>query len=283
MKLFDRCARVIVHRQDPISLTERRDSFLSITDLRMVFEIAKSVDKEPNTATLTIDNCNAQTRAELQQKPLTVQIEAGYGGVYRNLFVGNLLFGASTPAGTEWSTHLELVDGGRAYSRARITRAYKVGTELRTVLRDTAKSMGLDVPQALLDTSEFSSQVAAGVSVDGVSRDVLTRLLAPYGYTWSIQDGKLQVLRADQSLANEAWLVNEDNGLIGSPEYSAPENGSRSRTLTFANLLYPELTPGGKVQVESRQINGLHRIKSVKHSGDTYGTEWTTEVEATPL
>lgn len=283
MKLFDRCARVIAHRQDPISLTERRDSFLSITDLRIAFEVTKSVDKEPNTATVTISNCNAQTRAELQRQPLTIQIEAGYDGVYRSLFIGTLRFGAPKIDGTELETRLNLLDGGRAYATARLARAYSSSTELRTLLRDAAASMGLVLPPEINTAPELSAQVAAGVTIGGVSRDVLTRLLAPYGFSWSIQDGKLQVLRVNQALANEAWLVNEDNGLIGSPEYSAPENGSRSRTLTFATLLYPELTPGGKVKVESRQINGLHRIKSVNHSGDTHGSEWTTEVEATPL
>jgi hypothetical protein len=285
MRLFDRCARVIVHRQDTTDLTERRDNWLSITDLRMAFEVKKSVDKEPNTATLTINNCNARTRADLQQQPLTVQIEAGYAGVYRSLFLGNLRYGTSAVEGPQWETKLELVDGGRGYTRGRISRSYNSGTELRTVLRDAAKSMGLAIPQELLSAPDLSAQIAAGVSVTGVSRDTLTKLLAPLNYNWSIQDGKLQVLRADQT-RDEVWLINEENGLIGSPEYSAPEKKSKKnkgRTLTFSTLLFPELTPGSKVKVESRAVNGLHKIKSIQHTGDTHGSDWTTEVEATPL
>lgn len=283
MRLYNRCARIVVHRQDPISLTERRDSWLTITDLRIAFEISKSVDKEPNTATVTVNNCNAQTRAELQQQPLTVQIEAGYDNVYRGLFIGNMRYADPRFDGTNIEMKLELVDGGRAYTQARLARSYKAGTELRTVLRDVASSMGLDLPASLITSSEMTSQIAKGLSIDGVSREALTELLAPYGYGWSIQDGKLQVLRFDQA-RDAVWTVNEDNGLIGSPEYSAPEKGShKSRTLTFSALLYPELVPGAKVKVESRRVNGLHRIKRVTHSGDTHGSDWTTEVEATPL
>lgn len=273
MRLFDRVCRVVAFRGDD------DNNGLVIDGLRMQFEITKTIAKEPNTGTVTIYNGNAETRAWLQRDGLSMWLEAGYDGTYRRILAGSVKWCESRHEGTDWATRLEVVDGARA-DRARVGRTYRQGTPVATILRDVAKGMGYVLPAGV---AELDGALPAGVTVAGLARDELTRLLAQFGYSWSIQGEQLQVLRDGEVNADEAWVISEETGLVGVPEYSAPTKSKKKRTLTFSSLLFPELTPGGRVQLEARVVRGLHRMRSVKHVGDTHGQEWTTHVEATAL
>jgi hypothetical protein len=273
VRLFDRVCRVVAFHGGGA------DNGLVIDGLRVQFEITKTISKEPNTGTVTLTNCNAETRAWLQRDGMTAWLEAGYDGTYRRILAGAVRWCESRHDGTDWTTRLEVVDGARA-DRARVGRTYRTGTPVATILRDVAQAMGYALPAGV---AELGGALPAGVTVSGLARDELTRLLAQLGYSWSIQGEQLQVLRDGAVNADEAWVISEATGLIGVPEYSAPTKSKQQRTLTFSALLFPELTPGGRVQLEARVVRGLHRMRSVKHVGDTHGSEWTSQVEATPL
>ena len=111
----------------------------------------------------------------------------------------------------------------------------------------------------------------------------MTTILRGTGYNWSVQDGKLQMLKESDLRSDQAALINIDSGLIGVPTLAAPQNAGGKPTLSLQCLLYPRLSPGAKLVLESRSINGTFKIQSVNHAGDTHGTEWTTSVEATPV
>ncbi len=50
-------------------------------------------------------------------------------------------------------------------------------------------------------------------------------------------------------------------------------------------LLYPLILPGSKVNINSRYLDlkGLFRVETIRHSGDTYGSEWNSQLEVTQL
>lgn len=290
MRFFDRSCRVTAYRQptgfigrNP-DFFERLDNGIEITGLRVRAEITKTISKAPNRCELTITNLSDRERAELQVGPTTILVEAGYDGVLRQIFLGHLKAAPLVVReGGDRDTRLQLLDGGRAYAAARINRSYKAGTPLRTILRDAAAALGWTLPRAFEASRELDQQLAAGLALEGSAADELTRLLAPYGYGWSVQDGKLQILRDDQTREEQAWLIDDnERGLIGEPTIEPPERGKRAK-LKFRCLLFPELVPGGKVQLDTSGVRGLHRMLEVKHLLDTRGPEWYTDVEGRPL
>ena len=244
-----------------------------ITDLRIQAKITKSIDPDPNPCTLTITNCAVRTRANLQTKPLIVRIDAGYDGNLRHLFLGDLRDGRSNKPGTEWTTILQLADGDRAYRYARVNRSYGKFSSAIQAVQECAASMGLTVDGAALTSDDLQTQFASGHVLQGKASDELTRVLAPFGYRWLIQDGRLQILRDDQVRPDEAVLISEDTGMIGSPERGAPDTSGKAPILTIEMLLYPELTPGAQIQVQSKTIDGVFRIEKVTHVLDTHGDE----------
>lgn len=265
-----------------------------IEDLRFTFSVEKSIDREPNKCEVEITNLAPTTRVNLTTKPLKVLVMAGYDGFARYLFKGDLRFGHSKQDGTEWLTTLQLADGDRAYRHAQIHKSYRKGSSVLNALRDVVGSMGLQLDSRMNVSPELQSGFASGRAMSGRACDELTTLLEPYGYTWSIQDGRMQILKDSEIRAGEALLIDEAAGMIGSPEYQVPDvsttkNGQLTKgaakgpRLQVKMLLWPELSPGAKVQVRSNAVDGSFRIERVTHTGDTYDGDWTTEIECKPL
>lgn len=278
-RLFKRTGTLVVAKVD-VDKYFTTTTETVIDQLRLTFSIEKHLGKEPNTCTISVFNLAEQSRAELQHHPLQVRLEAGYDGERGRLFAGDLYHSSTTHEVAEVVTKLQVADGRRAYKHARVNRSFKPGTDARAILKDIAGSMGLKVPKDVDEAKELAAQFASGVVAHGPSRNELTRVLSKHGMDWSIQDGRLQVLRVDGVRADEAILVNQDTGLVGSPAYGTPKKHRGKPPLNFRMLLYPGIVPGARVQVQSEDVDGLFKVQRVKHEGDTETGDFFTDVEA---
>lgn len=281
-RLYKRSASLAIAKITPGTFFTTTD-VLTIADLRVQFSIVKTLGQHPNTCKITISNLAEATRASVQKKPLAIRLDAGYDGDLRRLFAGDLRWAASKQDGATWLTELTGGDGDRAYRYGFASRSFRAGTDVKTVLAEAAKSAGLRIPTSIAEARELLDQVATGITLHEPSRDALTKILKPKGLDWSIQDGSLQVLRSGEARPGSALLVSVDTGMIGSPEYGAPKKAGAAPVLSVTSLLYPEVSPGGTIEVFSRSVRGFFRVEQVKHDGDTHGDEWTTTIEATAI
>ena len=282
-RLFKRIAKVSITRSVRTSFTQRLPNTIEVENLRIAFNIDKTLGNDPNKASISIYNLSADTRAELQYSPLHVRLDAGYEDATARLFEGDVRWGASTHVGVDWRSDLQLGDGERSTKHARVRRSYKSGVGIKTVLAGIAKSMGLKLPRNIDQATDLSREFAAGVSIVGPAGKELTKALIGTGYVWSIQDGKLQILKQADIRPDQAAVISPENGLIGVPTLGYPQTAKGKPVLTARMLLYPRLTPGGKVQLDSNALKGDYKVLSVRHSGDTHGSDWFTVIEATPL
>jgi hypothetical protein len=255
-----------------------------ITGMRVQYEVKKNLAREPNSATITITNLSRSTRARLERKPVYAIIRAGHDGVLRPLFQGNVMYAKSSLKSPDWETKIQVADGGRAFSYARLSRSYAPPIKIYQVLADAAAAMGTTLPPDLANARALQQALPGGMTAHGPARDVLTKMLAPAGYSFSIQGGNLQILQAGAPNANSAYVIEVDTGMIGSPEASIPHKPGAVSELTVDVLLYPELKPGDVIQVNSKAYSGgFFRINDLQHKGDTHGNDWTTSIKATPL
>lgn len=264
----------------------RKPNTTEITDLRVQFKVTRTLTKHPNACDITITNLAESTRVDLETKPLLVELHAGYDGDLKLMYNGDLRFGMTKQEGVQWETLLQLGDGDCMHRWARVNKSYSAKTSVRTVLKDCAKSMGFQLPEHLAKDPKLDHTFETGKTSHGPSRDELTRLLSPFGYHYSIQNGVLRILRDDQTHSNSALILGKEQGMIGTPEFGSPPRSGKPPHMTVKFLLYPELTPGDRVELRSKVKNGLFRLESVKHTGDTHGsgdTSWTTEVEIKPI
>lgn len=278
---INRRARLTFYQRPTTGAAPTRAQTVIETPLRIVAAVVKSVKPEPNPCEIQIYNLSERTRDELARPNLTVQLEAGHDDGMRLLYFGDVVHAYSTRAGTEWVTQVLAGEGAHAYATARVNRSYPPGASVRQVLEACAASLGLTLP-ASISTPDLDAQFAGGYALEGYARDRLTQLLAPYGYRWSVQGGRLQILRDDQVQPGTAILIDEANGMIGAPELGTPERKTKKRTLTARVLLRSDIVPGVQCQIVSATIKTAIRAEKVKHAIDTYGgNDWTTSVEAT--
>lgn len=256
-----------------------------VAGLRIQFEVKRDLGKTPNKCKITITNLAPASRIEAERKPTYVILSAGHDGVARLLFTGNVRVAWSELKGTDWETYLELGDGADAFANARLNKSYKEPIDVHRVLTDCAGSLGLQLPPEIEQSAELRQALKTGISVQGPTRDTLTRLLAPYGYGWSFQSGKLQILRSKDTLGQDT-LVTQDTGLQGSPTRTTPNKKTGISEVTFDNVLNPDLAPGTAVKLDSKAMSGRFKITDATSKGDTAGTagtDWSTSIKAVPL
>lgn len=255
-----------------------------IKSMRVLFSIEKRIDSQPNECSVTIYNLSKQARAAFQVKPLHVTLDVGYDGNLSRLFSGDLRYGSTDRMPPDTATKLIIADGDRAINYARVKRTYPANVTRRTVLTEAATAMGLRVPTNLADAKELLDQFSAGLTLNGSAAAALTKVLAPKGLSWSVQDGELQVLRVSDTRADAPVEISRKTGMIESPQVSAPAKSGSKPRLTVKCLLNSQIKPGGRIHVISTQMDSLFKVQRVLHDGDTHAANnWTSTIEATPV
>lgn len=289
MRLFHRFIKLTVVTRpkgfigNNLGFFEQLDNAINITEMRVQCTIEKNLGEHPNKCTIKISNLAEDTRAQIERDKLSATIEAGYDGVARLLFTGDIARAYSRREDTtEIVTTIEVTDGLHAYAHARMNRSYKPPIRVDRVLSDAAKSMGLTLPREVDQSPELKQALEGGISMHGPTREVLTRLLAPYGFNWSIQNGQLIIMSDEQVRAGEVIPINQGTGMINVPERTTPEKQDGKVEIKFQTLLYPEIEPGKVCRLESQLLNLDVKVTDVKHTLDTHGDDYTTDVNGRP-
>lgn len=264
---------------------------LRVSDLRMIFKVEKNVESEPNTLDLAIYNLAAPRRALVQQKHLKVRLLAGYEGASgpAELFSGGARQVYSKREGPDWVTRILCGDGEDEYRNTFFSGSFRAGTRLS----DAAKNIAETLRRAGLGLGNLPAQVGGyvgpvstfekGVSVHGRAYVELQKVLKTMGFQMSVQDGQLQVLRETEAAPSTAVVLGPDSGLIGSPEHGTPEEKGGPSLVKARSLVQPRFRAGGPVILEAASFKGQYRVQKLRHTGDTAGGEWYSDIEARPL
>lgn len=278
--------REVVINAGGLRLATRSTSGAVQPILRVQFKIVRSLKKDPNTADLTIYNLNKDNRALLQEKDIRTTIEAGYADNVSQIFDGVLEFGSSIQQGTDWLTTIQSGDGAKQYKASRINISLKGPIGVGDILREAAKAIGLNLGNSGQKIDEGSLRAGLqewtnGKVLSGKAEKVFDNIVRSLGYGWSIQDGQVQILGPkeviDATAIRLSVIQGKTTGLVGSPEPGEKGN------VKAKTLLQPDLIPGRKVQIQSREINGFFRVEKATFIGDSFGGDWYTEIEAKPL
>lgn len=283
-RFFKRGVEVKITRSTPGSFfSDQSSNQVTIRNLRVVFSVTKTLSNEPNTANIKVYNLNDSSRGDLQEKPLRVALSLGYDNDLSEVFQGDITWSYSIIQNTEWVTEIQAGEAQRAIRYARVNRSYRGGVTRKVLISDAARAMGLKLPTNADSIRELSDQLVSGATLKGSASRELTRVLAPKGVGWSVQGGRLQILKKGQALPEQAILISKDSGMIGSPEFSAPTQKGEPPKLKLQTMIRPEILPGGLVVVRSRNVEGQFKVISVLHSGDSIGSDFRTSLECRQL
>jgi hypothetical protein len=279
---------------------------LLVDDLRITFEITKTLLRSPNTADVKIYNLHPDNEAKIKGEFDEVLVNAGYKNATQLLFRGNIRHTFRYRDGNDWITQIDAADGDRDFRHARMVVALAGGSTAHDLI---SKAVASFKTTSLGHFVAPAAKRIRGAVYAGPTREVLDRLAATLGSNWSIQDGSLDIVSADSTLPTKAIVINADTGMLGAPEID-------DKGITVKCLLNPAIVPNGKIWLDNNDIqlrvkrqreaapgakkpsaktkqteiarldpDGVYKVYRVTHKGDTRGTgnDWVSEVHCVGL
>lgn len=260
-----------------------------IKDLRVNFEITKSVLSFPNLCKIVIYNPNEDTLSALQKKFTKIIINAGYEGDLRLLFKGEIRNVFQAKNGTDRLITVYAGDGEKDWQNATFNKTFTENVSISSAIEEVLKSFE-EVTVGVVNGLPQVADKLRGQTLSGSSKDILDQFSDEYGFTWSIQDGEVIITPVESPLeGDEAVLVSSATGMLGSP--TVTEIGADVTT-----LLNPRMLPNKAFKIESvnadiqlgnlffRNIKrtsaeGTYKIQEVTFKGDSREGEWTSSVK----
>lgn len=258
-------------RQIKLNLGNEQES-IECSDLRIVFDVTKTITSEPNVAKISVFNLNKTNRNRITKGEFDrVSLMVGYSDL-RLFFVGDIVNQYENRNATDTLINLECGDGAYDITYARMNKTVAANTDDAAIVTETLATMprtdrgviGLPV----------NKRLPRGRVLVGNTRDIIAKIANNNNADWCVQDGSLVMLPKDRYIEGvEGFVISKDTGMIGSPEKTS--NG-----LKVTCLLNTGLIIGGVVKIESilESFNGVYKITELKHRGDNMGNDWFTEI-----
>lgn len=254
-------------------------------ELALKFSVEKSLEREPNKATVQIANLRPDRRRQLEQlSSPQIELRAGYIDMEDVIFVGDARDIWSERDKTDVVTNIEAEDGGRSYRTATLERSFTPNVSVVTVLRACTDAMGVGIGNAasIISSAELDTagdRFAGGVVLSGQAWRSLDRICRSCSLSWSIQNGVLQLRQAGLPAETRAIRLAPSTGLIGSPTRGMRDERTNRVAYQARCLIMPGLYPGRVITLESSEINGGFLCRRVGFSGDSSGEDWFAELE----
>ena len=237
--------------------------------LRIVFAIRLGGDASQQPSTIRVYNLATATASTITEKGTAVRLQAGYQDTPLGLlYDGQVRRGDTERHGLDRITTVAMgnVDGEKStiFSRSYMQIA------LPTLIRDIVGTMGLTAHPSI---SIVPQETLATFSITARCRDALDGLLMPRGIRWYALGREVLFGNDTGTAAAGSFTLNQRSGLIGSP--ARTEDGMKAKMVLNADI---EL--GQTITLQSIQLTGGYKVKTVLHQGDTWGGEWATGIEA---
>lgn len=254
------------------------------SNLRTSFKIVHTNDPKPNQSRIEVYGLAPSDQNFLQQDGVKVILEAGYPANFGAVFAGDINRASTSDRPPDVVTLIEAGDGEDAYLTSKISITLGPGTSTQQIIQTLVDAMGL--PLAEISSTVPITDTLTGVTLHGQAYRYLNDYASQLGFTWSIQDGRVQIVTDRESTGAAAISVTPQTGLIGSPEplIKRAKRGGRPRVVgvKWRMLLQPQARPGQLFQLQSERYQGFYVGQKLTQTGDSgYEDRFFTEVEAT--
>jgi hypothetical protein len=272
-----------------------------VENLRVQFEVSKTVQSAPNVAVIRIFNLSPANEAKVKNEFDDVILEAGYGDSTLVVFKGNIKHVYRYRDKTDYITEIEAGDGDKSFLKSTMNETLAAGTTTAQLVDRAAGSL-----KATGGTTKGAIQVKEkvrlrGKVISGNTRDVLHDVARESGANWSIQDGQLVIVKSNGLLPGSAVLITAETGMLGAPEIN-------DKGIAVKCLMNPQLRVNGAIKLDNNGIkakrqkaqalgkkqedekepvrldpDGIYKVLKLTHKGDTRGQDWVSEIECIGL
>jgi len=265
-------------------------------NLRVQFEITKTITSAPNTAEIRVFNLSQETENKIEGEFDEVILNAGYKDHSLLIFAGNIRYTKRFKDGNDWITQIIAADGDQDTRDAIVNTTFAKGASNDQVVDHLLSKMP--------NTSKGHIVVRPhnrirGVTLTGMVRKYWDQIARDNDAHWSIQDGVLVCVPVASTLPDEAIVIRADTGMTDPPEID-------DKGIKVTCFLNPQIRVNGKLQLDNNDLkaklgqkrdqkpgakhkkptqknltrldpDGVYKVYKLVHKGDTRDTEWKTE------
>lgn len=293
-----RKAQLIVANDNPTPLNT--EPGLDLSTLHFKFSITAADEQSPNAAVIRVYNLAEDTVATVLKEFNRVILNAGYeNGSFGVIFDGLIKqFRRGKENATDTYLDILAADGDLGYNFGIVNSTTRAGSTPRQRIDEVCKEMGIPLGYAPDALDATGGILPRGKVRFGMARAQLRTEARTLGSTWSIQNGRVNVVPLRSYLDNgqEAVVLTSKTGMVGIPEQT-------DQGILVRCLLNPRIIIGGLIKIDNASINkmqqnsivpfdqwtgiqlpaktandGYYRVFVVEHTGDTRGMEWYSDV-----
>jgi hypothetical protein len=291
---------------NPNEFVAGEDKAIDLSQFQLKFQTAQQDEESPNNCTIRVYNLSDRTVKKVRDEYSHVVLQAGYeGGAFGVIFQGTIKQFRVGRLDNK-TTYLDILaaDGDMAYNFAIVKKTLAAGSRWQDRVNAAAKAMEpMGVTLGQVEYPDAGGILPRGKVLFGYAKAALRSNVQTMGATWSIQNGKINIIPLTGYLPGESVILTSGTGLIGRPEQTI--DGIKARC-----LLNPKIVVGGSVKIDNESINqtvqqkdhvipgaqlpfnqwagiqqfatiatdGLYRVYVAEHKGDTRGQEWYTDI-----
>jgi hypothetical protein len=282
---------------DGTTLSIGNDGFSGLESLKCTFDINYPGYEGWYFSEFVIYNPTKETEKKIIQEGAEVYFYAGYqekyGGKYGQIFGGKVFQSLFTRENvTDYKLTLMCMDGARLFKDNFAAFHLKDYSD-QTLINETAARSSSPIPIGTVSSKIGMAKKPRGCVVFGSPVTAIREIVRNNAAQMFMINDTLNILKATDSPSGEAIVVDTNSGLIGTPQQI-------DFGISFRTLLNPELiltNPPKWVKLDLSAINvkqqkavpgqnivpilpkdGYFKIGGVRHSGDTRGNDWYTDV-----
>ncbi|GHV35139.1 hypothetical protein FACS1894187_07210 [Synergistales bacterium] len=268
---------------------------IELSGLKIAFDILKTDTETPNKAQVKIWNLSDDTAQKIKDEFDTVILNAGYKAKMGLIYKGNIIqVRRLREHVVDKILEITMGDGDEGYIYAMTNKTLSAGATQKDILDaaiEPMKEHGIELGYC---PDLGGEKLPRGKTIFRSSRDVIADICKTTNTTWSIQDGRIDIVPKDEAIPGNAYLISPSTGMIDSPKQT-------NKGIQIRCLLNSEIHVGGTVKIEGDieeagqekkkhgkeksseppaklASDGVYRVIQCRYKGDTWGNEWYCEI-----
>ena len=235
------------------------------------FEVQRKNFGASNVATIRLYNLKEEDRSIIRKDFIDynqythVTLNAGYGDNLSEIVNMDVTRAYSVRENNNFITHIDCHDGSYGMINGKANLTFAKATNLRQIilaLGGSMESQGLGITVGAVSPAFESEVLTRGNTFSGPIFDLINEISGQGAF---IDNSKLYVLKENEYLDQDIFVVNSQSGLLGTPL-------REKYFIRFEMLFEPKITPGCLVKLETltgdRDMNNtLYVVQEVNHAG----------------
>jgi hypothetical protein len=266
---------------------------IELSGLKIAFDILKTDTETPNKAQVRVWNLSDDTAQKIKDEFDTVILNAGYQARKGLIYKGNILqVRRLRERVVDKILEITMGDGDQAYIYAVTNKTLSAGATQKDILDSAVESMKEHGIELGYVPDLGDAKLSRGKTIFRNSRDVIADVCKSTGTSWSIQDGRIDLVPKNGVIPGSSYLISPATGMIDSPKQT--NKGIEVRCLLNSDIHVGStvkiegdieeagIKEGGKSDKNEQPAklasDGIYRVVQCRYKGDTWGNDWYCEI-----